>query len=130
MAKLDSTRTIGYYVFTLPNGQKLDLRDATPVVLPEGSLSNLPRTYVEREFTIPEFARHENPATEAPETIKHDPAVFTSLNIRIASTDDLHIHFPSESEVEERSRAAAFEATLQQCDDLARESRELQAKTF
>lgn len=129
MAKLDSTRTIGYYVFTLPNGQILDLRDATPVAFPEGDLSKLPCTYVEREFIIPEFARHEHPATEPREAIE-SPFSVTSLNLRIESTDDLQIHFPSESEVDERLRAAAFVATLQHCDDLARESRELQEKTF
>jgi hypothetical protein len=41
--------TLGYYVFDLPNGQVLDMLSDEPVVIPEGSLANLPARYVERD---------------------------------------------------------------------------------
>ena len=50
MADSNFTRTIGFYVFDLPNGQVLDLSSKGLVVLPDGDLSTLPRRYIEHEF--------------------------------------------------------------------------------
>jgi hypothetical protein len=50
-----STYTFGYYVFTLPNGKTFDMFSCELIALPEGDLSNLRATYVERKVTGPEL---------------------------------------------------------------------------
>ena len=41
---------LGYWIFRLPNGQTLDLRNPNQVVIPDDiNLSTLPRFYVEAE---------------------------------------------------------------------------------